>query len=335
MTAKRELPVVDPVAGGYHFYAFPLAIMGTVERSRDWILSNYIHLAFDRNLESPTVPFCFYLYDYAISPWLRVIRNDRSWLAVQDTDPVRFCRDAVHAGYYVYLNLDDYHVPSRPSHGVAHGSHDLLICGVDDEARTFSTFGYTKEDVMRRSVLGFGQLDDAYRSLDVIPNDCPQVYLYRLNEDAAYDFNARLVRQSFEEYLDAANVSTHFDMFQAAWDRAYGIACYPPLQDYLTRYIEGDDEYDIRYLHILWEHKRLMRLRVERMAELFGPAFAPLAEDSRAIEKQAFALRNKMFFREAAGRASEFGAEEVKGLGRMRAAEERLLERAVEQLKAL
>jgi hypothetical protein len=329
---KKELPLSDPPAGGYHFYGFPLAIAGTVDRAHDWILSNYIHLAYDFD-PTTSVPFCFYLYDYAISPWLEVVRDNRRWLADLGADPVEYCRAAVGAGHYVYLNLDDFFVPSRPGHGVRNGSHDLLLCGVDDEARTFSTFGYTKADVMQRSVITFDEFRDAYRSLDTIPNDCTQVYLYRVVQDAHYDFNFGLVRDSLEEYLDGANVSVRFDMFRTPWERAYGADVYPPLRRYLTEYAEGKADYDIRNLHILWEHKKLMTLRMERMSRLRGGELSGLVEDVRSVEKQAFRLRNKMFFREAANRPSEFGAAEIAELDRIRDMEERALERAVRLLR--
>jgi hypothetical protein len=329
---KTELPLSDPPVNGYHFYGFPLAVAGTVDRARDWILSNYVHLAYDLD-PTTTVPFCFYLYDYAISPWLDVVRANRRWLADQGADPVEYCRAAVHAGHYVYLNLDDFHVPSRPGHRVRHGSHDLLLCGVDDAARTFSTYGFDKADVMRRSTIGFAEFRDAYRSLDTIPNDCSQVYLYRVVPDADYDFNLRLVRESLGEYLDGTNVSVRFDMFRPAWERAYGVDVYPPLQRYLTEWVEGRAEYDIRILHILWEHKKLMARRVERMAELLGGAFTALAEDVRVVEKQAFRLRNKMFFREVGGRPSEFGHAEIAELDGLRKAEERALAETMRQLR--
>ncbi|MBV1850525.1 hypothetical protein [Catellatospora tritici] len=331
MTAK-ELPLADPIAFGYHFYAFPLAVMGTDDRSRDWILSNYIHLAYDESPGSP-VPFCFCLYDYAISPWLEVVRANRDWINGTGVDPVRFCRDAIDAGYYVYLNLDDYYVPSRPGYGVRNGSHDILLCGLDDAARTFSTFGFTKEDVIRRSTIGFEQLRLAYRSLDVVPNWCPQVYLYRVRQDASYDFNFRLVRRSFEDYLNGANVSIPFEMFQPAWTRRYGIDSYAPLQEYLADYVAGKAEYSIHFLHVLWEHKRLMRQRLDRMAELLGDDLAELATEGRSLEKQAFQLRNRMLFREMSGKASEFGPAQVEQLSRMRDVEQRVLEQAVELLR--
>jgi hypothetical protein len=331
MTAK-ELPLVDPIAFGFHFYAFPLAIIGTEARSRDWILSNYIHLAYNEAPDSP-IAFCFYFYDYAISPWLEVVRADRSWLGSTGVNPVKFCRDAVDAGYYVYLNLDDYYVPSRPGFGVRSGSHDILLCGLNDEEQTFSTFAFTKEDVIRRSTISFEQLKLGYHSLDVVTNHCHQVYLYQLKPDTSYDFNFRLVRQSFEDYLNGANVSIPFEMFQAAWTRRYGIDCYRPLQRYLADYVDGKDDYNIHSLHVLWEHKRLMRLRLERMAELLGDDLAPLVSDCKAMEKLAFTLRNRMLFREMSGKAAELGHAHVEQLGQMQETERRVLEQAVHRLR--
>jgi hypothetical protein len=65
---------VPPAAYGYQFYAFPLAIVGTEPRARDWILPNFSELAYDTRPGSP-VPLRFYLDNYADSPWLDVVRT--------------------------------------------------------------------------------------------------------------------------------------------------------------------------------------------------------------------------------------------------------------------
>jgi hypothetical protein len=329
---NEQLPLGEPLAYGFQFYAFPMAILATEPRSRDWILSNYIHLAFDPAGADSPVPFCFYLYDYALSPWLEVIRADRRWIADTGGDVVELCRSSIGAGYYPYLNLDEYFLPGRFRYQNLHYSHDVLACGVDDDRGTFSIYGFTADETLGVTEVAQDQFARAYASLDEIENWCHQVYFYRLRPEATYRMRLHVVGDALQDYLSGANPSRRVDMLQEEWDRAYGTDSYRPLRDYLDDYLAGKAAPDIRYLHVLWEHKRLMAERFVRLAEL-APAIEPLIADCRAMQRDALALRNGMLWHERKNRSSSYGAEAMERLDRVFATEVRVLERAVKEIR--
>ncbi|MER5458465.1 hypothetical protein ABT008_27215 [Micromonospora sp. NPDC002389] len=329
---RRQLPLGEPLARGYQFYAFPLAILATEARARDWILSNYIHVAFDPKAPDSPVPFGFYLYDYAVSPWLEVVRTSREWVACVGGDIVALCRDSIGAGYYPYLNLDEHHLPGRAPYQQWHQTHDVLLSGVDDDEGTFTIYGYTANGSLRTTTVGQDDVARAYASLDEVENDCFQVYFYRVRPDASYRMRLHVVGGAFEEYLSGANPSRRVDMLQEEWDRAYGVDSYAPIRGYLRDYLTGDAAYDIRYLHVLWEHKRLMTERFVRLAEL-APALSPLVDDCRAMQTDAVALRNGMLWHEQKGRSSRFDEEAMPRLERIFDTEVRVLRQAVEEIR--
>lgn len=331
---SRLLPIGDPPAYGYQFYAFPLAILTIDPGPRDWILSNYIQTAYDPAGPGSPVPFCFYFYDYTDSPWLEVVKLSREWVGLGGRDIVDICRDAVHAGFYPYLNVDEFYIPQRLAYGTRHCSHDILVRGVDDDG-TFTVYGYSDRRVMATTTVSQRDFAASYTSLDEIPNTCFQVYFYRPRTDVGYRLTPRIVREAFEEYLSGANCSTRFGMLRDEWDRAYGMHAYRMLVEYLDRYLANDTRFDARHFHILWEHKHLMTARMRRLSELTGGAVESLVAPCEQMEADALALRNGMLRHEYKNRSSTVFTTTSPGrLARLRDTDEQVLTAAVDALKA-
>lgn len=332
---KVELPLGDALAYGYQFYAFPLSILAAVDGSMDWILANYIHLAYDP-AEGTPIPFCFYLFDYAQSPWLETVKTDRFWVAASSLDIVKICRTSMEAGYYPYLNLNEFHVPGRAAHTKDDRSHDMLLCGFDDAADTFTIYGYSYGNArLGRVVVDRARFRESYESLDRIPNTCHQVYFYRVARDVNFRLDIADVRESIEDYLAGNNASARFAMLKEPMDRIYGIACYGPLQGYLDAYLAGQEAYDARHFHVLWEHKRLMSMRISRLGEITRSGrLSTLADEFRLIERDAMALRDGMMRHEFArtGR-STFPLNAPGRLVGMRDRESEILEEVVAKLR--
>ena len=291
----RTLPVAMPLAYGYQFYAYPLAIQATQARTAEWVLSNFIQVAYDHRGQDSEVPFCFYLYDHAHSPWLDVIRATRSWYARADLGQV--IRDALADGWYAYLVVDEYHVPEREPYQVRHRPHDILVHGFADVPGsgdgTFDVLGYDQHLKFRSCRIPQAALLAGHHALDERGVPDTPVLFYRLRAEADHELDAGLVAQTIGEYLDGADTSRHFRMLRNPWDRAYGVATYPLLAGYLKGYAAGELGYDIRHLQVLWEHKRMATARTRLLAGRY-PELAGLVEPAERIERMALSLRNAM-----------------------------------------
>lgn len=336
MRVDIDLPLGKPIVHGYQWFTVPFAILGTLPKSQDWILSNFIHVAHEKDgSPQPHQPFDFFSYDYSLSPWLESVKVYRDWSAGVGLDPVDLCRNAIRSGYYLYLYLDDYYIPARQRPNMEHYSHDILVFGASDENRTFSVYGYDAKGILRTSHVGYDELRLAYEHAGTLDSGYPDIDCYKVKPESSYDFNFRLVRQSFEDYLNSTNVSLPFEFRQPASNRLFGMETYPALKQRLAEYLTGDTPYDIRGLQILWAHKRLMKCRVQRMAELAGGGFSSLVADCEALEELAFSLRNKMLFREMTGELSEFDHADIEGLDQISRLEQKVMESAIEEIHAV
>ncbi|WP_349879204.1 hypothetical protein ABIH81_04865 [Micromonospora sp. HUAS YX12] len=323
------LPVGDPLAFGYQFYAFPLAIQAADSRTADWVLSNFIQVEFDRRGQECDVPFSFYLYDYAISPWLEVVRGTRRWYSSSTMCDV--IREGLTKGYYAYTIVDEYHIPNRESSGIEHFPHDILVHGFDHSTDSFTVLGFDQRMHFRSTSVGGAEFAKAYARLDGPDMENAPVLFYRLRnqpdfgyQPITYELNLELIRRTIDEYLRSWDTSRHFEALRRPRDCAYGLECYTLLENYLRSYATGQNPYDIRHLHVLWEHKRLMTARVRRIGEVSRP-LPDLEAAAERIESMSFALRNAMIRNHIRGERQDFLDNAVGMLDRIRSAEEAML----------
>jgi len=323
---RRILPFTQPLAYAYQFYAFPLGILAARPKAADWVLSNYLQVVYEPTGEAAPVPFAFYLYDYAASPWLETLRLNREWCSRPGSDITGIVRDALASDFYVYLTLNERYVPQRKAYRVRDFPHDVLIRGVDDEQGTFELYGYDHELRFRDSRLPQADLPAAYHETGPGPFYDVPFTLYRYADGGGYTFDPAYLAQGLTEYLDSVNSSRHFQGLRDPWPRVYGMATYDLLAGYLDEYARGAVRYDIRNLQVLWEHKRIMVARLERCVQL-APAVGELVGDYRRVERKAWALRALMLAHRAGRPVRDFGAAAQALLAEIRAAERPLLQR--------
>ncbi|WP_236841348.1 hypothetical protein [Brevibacillus formosus] len=292
------LPVVQPPIFGYQFFAFPLCIVLKDERSLPWLYSNFIQVCFDKR-PNPPVPFTFYIHDYKLNPWLHVEHFERGTMSIVQRNIVDFVRDCLLYGYYVYLNVDEYYIPERKVYQKSNLSHDVLIHGVDLQENTFQLLGFTDKETFASTSVSFRNFELAYDSIDQIDHQavCNRIYLYKYKESGEYDFDLTLVQETLEEYLYSKNTSTRFRMVSMPWNHcAYGFETYQCLQDYYQHLLEGKTHFDVRHVHTLWEHKRLMVSRIKYMQEntSYLNSSHQIYEGYSEIERKARNTRNLM-----------------------------------------
>ncbi|TGV29263.1 hypothetical protein EN829_040895, partial [Mesorhizobium sp. M00.F.Ca.ET.186.01.1.1] len=139
----------------------------------------------------------------------------------------------------------------------------------------------------------------AYDSIAEIDHQavCNRIYLYKVKDAGAYEFDLTLVQETLEEYLKSSNTSRRFRMVANPWDHcAYGLDTYPRLQDYYKRLLAGKASLDVRHVHSLWEHKNLMVARIKYMEEHTDYLTSPnqLRAAYGEIERKARNTRNLM-----------------------------------------
>lgn len=331
-----QLPIGRPLARGYQFYGFPLAILATDPRTTDWVLSNFIQVEYDKAGWDADVPFTFYLYDSAMSPWLEVVRGTRAWYTSSNIREL--LRDGLRKGYYAHLVVDEFHIPHRRFHQLHRQPHDILVHGIDDETGTFTVLGYNDRMQFVSTQVQQADFEAGHTALDGLDLDNAPIFFYRLRTQpdfgyppVAYDLNRELIRQTIDEYLRSADTSRHFQALRQVRPCVYGMATYAHLEEYIRLFARRAVRFDINHLHILWEHKALMTTRIDRLQDVVGP-LPELATEAKHVESIAGRLRNGMLRDELQGGRPGYLDAALRQLEDLQQAEVALLSRLVDRL---
>lgn len=283
-----ELPLPQPRAAAYHYYAFPLAVAQTRPDSWEWVACNFIQVEFDPLGVSAPVPFSFSIDDYAVNPLLDVMSMTLSWF--ERGNVVTSLREAVQDGWYVYAFFDEYHLPTREVHQIREYVHDALVHGYDSNRDVFLVNGYDDRNLLRSVWLKAEDVRRAFMSAMEKDPAHARVVMYRPSRRRRFRCDLRVVERTVDEYLRGFNTSEHFAAAAPSRDFLFGLDSYEPLKDGLSRDFGDGEFYNIRNVQVLWEHKRLMVERIEFLGELV-PDTASVLPDLRAIESSASALK--------------------------------------------
>ena len=281
--ARVRLPVNEDVTTrAYQFYAFPVSIIEAHDPAKtSWTLTNFIHLAYDRRPGTP-VPMCFYIFDYAANPHLETMRTDAELMHdLVGSRLSEFAARQLAQGWYLYLNIDEHHIPHRYAYGRKRRSHDLLVHGFDAEAGTVDILGYDENPVFRSVTIPAAALDRAFAEHRGLGSGCRQFVMYRYLPESTFAFDRDFVAAEIRTYLRSENPTAALRALREPWDRVYGLSVWDCFADEITAARAGEREYDNRSARVLFEHSSLMLDRIRLLC----------ADDPAAAEEAARAYR--------------------------------------------
>ncbi|PEL51555.1 hypothetical protein [Bacillus wiedmannii] len=291
-----KLPIKKPAIISYQFLAFPLAILANYKNlTEPWVQSNFSQICVNTDFDHP-VPFCFYMFDYTINPWLLVEKIERETIKTNDIDILEFIKNSIRQEKYVYLCLNEFYVPDRAPYQTYDLDHDVLITGFDNKKNTLNILGFDKQMLFKETTISFNQFLDAYKMFKSEDNSyLNKIVLYKFNKNGEYSFNKSLVIESLSEYLYSKNTSERFNMLTEPWDRVYGLECYKLIRLYIDKVIQNEINLNIRDMHVLYEHKLSMYNKIKYMEdngvlkEEFG-----MSEAYKKVKSLSESIRNTM-----------------------------------------
>ena len=247
--------------------AFPLAILATEKKTESWIYSNFIQTCLDLDLYKSPVPYYYYIFDYTISPYLEIQKLKRDTSDRMFTNVIEFLDICIDLDYYIYLNVDEYYIPHRENTFIKHFSHDVLINGIDSEAKELSVYGFTDKRKLECITVKFKDFNNAYNHIKEIEKDLLQITLYRFNSEAEFTFDLNGFIEQLDEYLYGKNSSLRFSPLRTPWDRIYGIKACDYLINYMEECISQNIKIEIIIFQFLYEYHALMKYRIEFLLE--------------------------------------------------------------------
>jgi hypothetical protein len=275
-----NLPITYPPIASFPCHAFYLSIMGNHDVCSPWIYSHYVHYAMyfgnDFILPDYIVPHPEYHYN----PWFyshsqRLTRNTVFKLAPARPEFIRFLKEALSDGYYVYIHIDEYYIPGTVSYQTKRFPHAMLLYGFDDEAGCFNTAGFFKQGAANKysfSQTTYDQLHQAFVNCETDYEYLNFMHLYKLNPQGhnghVPGFETETLIRSIDDFLQSARPSsTLLDIppFAPVTHVAYGLNTYDRLAEALDNKL-----FENRKYYLIWEHKQFMLKRIQYLSEQGG-----------------------------------------------------------------
>ena len=302
----HTLPIGSPPIIGYLHHAFPLAILSQDERYLPWFYSQYIQVHCPLNLADGPDPerkrkFNFYRVPNCDGPpniGLSVTRLNRAIVLGDGLMPFIF--RALELGRYVQVCVDEFYIPNKMAFQKRHLLHELFVFGGDSVDGFVETLGFQANG-------DFGALrvscDDLQRAFDAGADnneyDADGIRLFYWDRDVPVIFDVQNVLDGLEDYVLSRNTSERFRLLGTPIDGAFGLATYRCLIEACAQLFQHPHWYDIRPLHILWEHKVCMLARIQFLeregfldwADGFANAYTVIEKCARTIRMMMLKLR--------------------------------------------
>ncbi len=299
---EKNLPISIPPIIGYTIHAYPLSIIFNYNETLPWFLSNYIQLVCDT---------CFkgVFFDFSVLPcilegskWIDSVYPGNPWLKRNSIEGYLlrnynieindFVIESINQNNYVVLHLDEYYIPDTRSYKNRTFYHENLVYGYDLKDKTYNVLGFNGKGIFGNIRVSFDSFEEGVKSNFLY---CPngQIKLLSYNEEYSYEMDLVLIRDQLTDFLDSQHTDNNYRTFRnPSHNFVYGLAVYDGLIEYFRLLSESKVYYDIRPLHILWEHKKCMLLRMEYLLRLYpSTKLEEIYNQYQLVEKKCMIMR--------------------------------------------
>ncbi len=296
-------------------------IRGNENTYYNWLYRNFIQISCDMDDEDRPIDYFYGVEKNWRFDWHNFFLNtDKIPIQLINRYGVlRFLKECIDEGKYIELNLDQYHVVGRREFHYAHHLHQNLIFGYDDEQKVFHLLGYTDHGNMTKTEISYADIKYQFQKKKCVS----EIYVIEYEQDAyGITYHEAYIIEMIRQYLKGENSSESIAHLLEPKNRVYGMKCYEELlsERGMKRILS-----DRRILHLLYEHKYLMKQRLGYL-DFHGNinGCKELTGEYDEVVRTAFNIRNlavKYMLKEEMGIADKIKS----GLENMRVKEENIL----------
>jgi hypothetical protein len=302
----KKLPITVPAIIGLHYHAYSLAAAFCYEKYLPWFYSHYIQVYctddFSKVNGSPWFNFVSIdLWDNGIPFLSNNHLLDQKTVISNKIDVVNLIRSYIDRGWYTYAEIDDFYIPFRSAYQKRRQAHDIFIFGYDLKNNCFDVVGFNNKNVFAFEKLNFGDFEKAYYNsnltmLDVDNGGGSFIRFFKVLEELECKFDLILVTELLSDYINSVDTTEKLRMYKTPIKkRVYGMDTYNFFKEYYRSLLDKKIGYDIRPIHLLWEHKKCMLLRIEYMYKNnFISQLNTIYDDYKHIVRKTLVARNLM-----------------------------------------
>lgn len=267
MNKKVELPLIDPLYNTYHYQGACTAIATTNPTIKNECLNERMNLFCTRKfLNGFTSPEL----SIAGTAWWESECLEKAEISSRFAGGYinHIIRKMLDDGYYVaFDNVDDFYVEGKSWYHKKHFAHDGLICGYDQDKKTYCIYAYDSSWRYQKfwtSQKSFNRGRTAMKKKGIYS------YFYAIKPKSdIVEFSPKTAYDRLKEYMDSNTKKYSF----SGEGTVFGIAVHAFIARYVAMLYQGDIPYermDRRVFHVLWEHKKVMYDRIRLIEENLG-----------------------------------------------------------------
>lgn len=306
VNTEKVLPMKYPVVSSYPYHSDILAVISNDDEYLPWLFNNYIQINYPKAYFKDGARLDFFsscLWETCPYISYQLVCKDfisNKWSSLKD-----FLVYSINSGFYARLIVDKYNISCYWTGRKQHSPHDIFVFGYDTKRQIFNVADNFKDGKYSFETTSFKELEDAYinvekRGLYDFLNGIELIRPKKNNSSYGFDYNYKLdvdlISDGIRDYL-SSNIEKikwpYIPSMQWKYDKDYyGLQVYTILLEYLANF-ENTIGIDLRPFFVLWEHKRIMLLRIKYMGDNnFLDDSGSLYSEYSKIERKAFTLNN-------------------------------------------
>lgn len=258
------LPVEYPPITSFPPIANSLSILWVnKERIIPWVSDHYIQLVI-RPYHTITQADFYdsadmdnYIIPGYYCPYLSWLRNNQT--TAHFNIFTEYIEYQIKHDYYLDACLDTYYLSCSTNYKKKHFIHQTFIYGFNKDKRQVFISDFYDNSKYERKIVNYDEINKSIENIDYF------ITLYKYN-DFDYKINFDLLKLSIEDYINCKDSLKKFEFSYASYnkDLLYGLDFYNYIIDVFCK----KDFIDIRPFHILYDHKKMMQIRLEYLNKL-------------------------------------------------------------------
>lgn len=162
--------------------------------------------------------------------------------------------------HYIEACLDRYYLSCSGEYQKIHNIHTTFIYGFDQESKEIYISDFYQKKKYDRYVVSYDEINRSIEGINYIIN------LYMLEDVNNYKTNFKLMNRFLKDYINCQDSFGMFDYSNCMFNKdiLYGLDYY----DYLINHELLNQKIDLRYYHVLYDHKTIMKIRLDYLSNL-------------------------------------------------------------------
>ncbi|MDF2986916.1 MAG: hypothetical protein K0R50_2426 [Eubacterium sp.] len=304
--STKTLPITIPPIIGYTVHAYPLTVAFSSQKCLPWFYSNYIQMISNTEYDGVFLDFltlCNILnggkwVDFLFPgiPWLKCCPVGDFIITKCNLDIHSLITNALNENNYVVIFLDEFYIPNRRTYQKSNFYHENFIFGYDTAEKTYDILGFDERRLFNSGKVSYHELEQGFKSNHLTDPEAASIKLLKLDTTFSYELDLQFIRDSLLDYVNSQNTCNLQNIVRNPMKKCvYGLNTYHELIRYFELLYDNSIRYDIRPIHILWEHKKTMLLRIEYLSKMYPEAgFNEVYEQYIVIEQKCLSLRQAL-----------------------------------------